>query len=157
MSDWKLGIDMIKPLSLPFIQLAAALTAGLIGSSAFAKFSANDIVAKIDANQITFKRGAIYSVPEAVKERMIQIEMARYPEFRPSMYYYHYVEVDGIGYYISYDWTAKECNLTWIDLKKAEGQKGAPQVKQSGSNIIDENKQTLPSRVCEKLYNFYQK
>lgn len=124
---------------------------------AFGKLSASDLVSKIDAGQVTFQRGAMANLPQALTDRMIEINRARYPNFRPSMWYYHFVEINDVGYYVSYDWGASECNFTWIDLSAAAKQKGAPQIKQSGGTISDSHKETLPTRVCEKLYNFYSK
>ena len=130
----------------------------LVSALAEAKLSASQVVEKIDRNEVSFQRGAILNLDGAVAEAMISLQKAKYPNFKPGMWYYNFFKIDNIGYYVFYDWTSSECNYTTMDLVEMEKGKGAPQLKEGpNKTIIDSNKETIPMRVCEKLYNFYSK
>lgn len=106
---------------------------------------------------MSFDRGATMNLEGEVLERVSRMNQAKYPNFKPSMMYYHSVVIDKVVHMIFYDYTASECVYLYIDMKKSVEEN--KKIFTAGSNgaLINNQKEIIPIKICEKLYNFYLK
>lgn len=122
---------------------------------AHARLSESEFLGKVDRNEIAFQRGAILNTEASLTERMIQMNSVRYPNFKPQMWYYHFVAIENVGYILSYDWTGNECRLQFLNLR--EPSEMTKQFAEQNGRVTDKNQSIISMKYCEKLYNFYSK
>jgi hypothetical protein len=125
--------------------------------SARSQIAQSDMASKIDGNKITLLRAPLVNVPSQITSKLIERQKARFPKFKESMWYYHYVVTNGFYNIVFYDWTADECQ--YFTFKKEALEKKDQEVKAFLSNpshgSTSARVERMPIKVCEKLYNFY--
>lgn len=128
----------------------------LLSMQGFA-FNKADFLRKVERNEVSFERGTIMNMQGEVLERMTSMAKAKHPGFKPSMMYYHSVIIEKNMYIIFYDYTSTECVMTYMDMSKSvEDNKKVLSAGPDGS-IVNSQKELIPIKICEKLYNFYLK
>lgn len=125
-----------------------------------AKLSRSEVESRLESKNIRLERAPILgggpiSENKDTINHMIQKNKQKYPNFKESMWYYHYFTVDNITYSISYDWTSNSCDLITIDNDAIK--KNPDDLNQflTTSNAKNISKESIKMRHCELLYNFY--
>ena len=147
----KRKISMFKTFLLAF------LFAFIGAASANAQVSKSELLSRIDKDKVTFQRAPLYMVPAQLTQKLLERTKARYPKFKESMWYYHYVIDNGYYNMVFFDWTGDEC--LYLQFKKDALEKKDKEIvnfvndPSKGSSVA--KKETIPVKYCEKLYNFY--
>lgn len=127
-------------------------------SSAFAQISKDEMLKRIEKDTASFQRAPLYPLPQELTDKMVERTKARYPKFKESMWYYNYVLDKGYYNIVFYDWTAEECQYFVFSeeaLKKRDSAVQDFMRDPEKNGNAKAKRERIPTRVCEKLYNFY--
>ena len=108
------------------------------------RLTKEEFLSRVERGTLSLERGPIMAIPEALVEKIQAKMRAKYPKFKPEMWYVNYITDNSYIYSLFFDWTLDQCLLR---IEKIDPRLGKPNEK-----TMDVNGQVVKKMYCDKAY-----